>query len=240
MKVSASIPKKATLHIESLSVRYQEKNVLQDINFTLPYNNLTVFIGPNGCGKSTLLKSLSCVKKPTSGSVFLGDLNIHQAPAKLIAKHIALLSQSPSTSEDLSVYTLVSRGRYPHQNFFAIWRQEDEIAVQEALYVTKLQDLQHEPLRNLSGGQKQRAWIAMTLAQQTPILLLDEPTTYLDIAYQIELLNLCYKLYLQGRTLGLVLHDLNLALRYATYLIVMKDGKIFAKAPKKKLLLPNF
>lgn len=182
--------------------------------------------GPNACGKSTLLKALSRMLPPAAGSVWLDDREITDYAPKEVARRLGLLPQNPSAPEGIIVSDLVARGRYPHQNLLRQWTSTDEQAVIEAMAAANVTDLADRTIDQLSGGQRQRVWIAMALAQQTPLLLLDEPTTYLDIAHQVEVLNLARRLHRGGRTVVAVLHELNLAFRYATHLIVMKEGEI--------------
>ncbi|WP_084626954.1 ABC transporter ATP-binding protein [Pseudoclavibacter soli] len=182
--------------------------------------------GPNACGKSTLLKALARMLPPAAGSVWLDDREITEYAPKEVARRLGLLPQNPSAPEGIIVSDLVARGRYPHQNLLRQWTSTDEQAVIEAMTAANVTDLADRTIDQLSGGQRQRVWIAMALAQQTPLLLLDEPTTYLDIAHQVEVLNLARRLHRGGRTVVAVLHELNLAFRYATHLIVMKEGEI--------------
>jgi iron complex transport system ATP-binding protein len=212
---------------EDIRVAYGSGNdVLKGVSLNVPDGGFTVIIGPNACGKSTLLKCLARMLRPKAGRVTLDGKDIHGYRQKDSAKIIGLLPQNPQAPEGITVFDLVARGRYPHQSLLRQWSAEDEEAVIAALEDARVADLSERTLDELSGGQKQRVWIAMALAQQTPILLLDEPTTYLDIAHQIEVLDLANALYLGGRTVVAVLHDLNLAFRYATNLVVMRDGEI--------------
>ena len=188
-----------------------------------------MIVGPNACGKSTLLRALARMLKPTAGAVILDGKQIHAYPSKEVARRLGLLPQSSIAPDGITVADLVARGRYPHQRLLRQWSRTDEQVVAEALAATAWQDLADRPVDELSGGQRQRVWLAMALAQQTPILLLDEPTTFLDIAHQIEMLDLCAELHAQqGRTLVAVLHDLNHACRYATHLVAMKAGAVVA------------
>ena len=188
---------------------------------------MTTIIGPNGCGKSTLLRTMSRLLKPTSGTVFLDGESIHDLHTRDVARTMALLPQSPIAPDGLLVRDLVGRGRHPHQRWFSQWSPEDERIVDLALEMTDTAALRDRPLDQLSGGQRQRAWIAMTLAQDTDLLLLDEPTTYLDLAHQVEVLDLVTRLNRErGRTVVMVLHDLNLAARYSDTIVVMKDGAV--------------
>lgn len=217
------------LHTESLAVGYADRAVLNNVNTSIPDGSFTVIIGPNACGKSTLLRSLVRLLRPTHGQVLLDGENISTRPTKALAREIGLLPQTSIAPEGITVTDLVSRGRNPHQGVFRRWSREDEDAVRLALARTGLSDLATRVVDELSGGQRQRVWIAMALAQETPLLLLDEPTTYLDLAHQIEVLDLCTGLHREGRTMVAVLHDLNQAARYATHLIAMRDGEIVAE-----------
>ncbi|ALJ21658.1 ABC transporter ATP-binding protein [Microbacterium sp. No. 7] len=216
---------------EGLRVGYGGKagEILHGIDVAIPEGELTVIVGPNACGKSTLLKTLARMLPATSGRVLLDGEPILRLQPKAVARRLGLLPQAPSAPDGITVSDLVARGRYPHQNLLRQWSSDDEDAVIEALCAANVADLASRNIDELSGGQRQRVWIAMALAQQTPILLLDEPTTYLDIAHQIEVLNLARRLQRAGRTVVIVLHELHLAFRYATHLIVMRDGEIVAQ-----------
>ncbi|ROR73470.1 ABC transporter ATP-binding protein [Bogoriella caseilytica] len=214
------------LSAECLTAGYDARTVLEGLDLHIPEGSFTVIIGPNACGKSTLLRSLARLIRPKGGQVLLDGSAITSLPTKQLARTVGLLPQGSVAPEGITVADLVARGRHPHQSLFKRWGVEDEAAVREALQVTGTTELATRAVDELSGGQRQRTWIAMALAQQTPILLLDEPTTYLDIAHQIEVLELCTQLRHQGRTLVAVLHDLNHALRYATHLVAMRDGAI--------------
>lgn len=216
------------LSTEKLTLGYGNYIVLKDINVVIPKNKITILIGSNGCGKSTLLKTMARLLKPINGQVLLGDNNIQTQSNKEIAKKLSILTQSPSAPSDLTVFNVVKQGRYPYQSFFSQWTKEDEKIVNYALEKTGLVEIKHKKLSDLSGGQRQRVWIAMTLAQQTDIILLDEPTNHLDLKYKIEVLDLLKDLNLkENRTIVIVLHDINLACRYADHIIAVKDGKVF-------------
>lgn len=218
------------LTTRQLTLAYERNTIITDLNLAIPASKITVLVGPNGCGKSTLLKGLGRLLKPKGGVVYLDSTSIFKLPTKTIAKHMGLLPQGPSAPEGLTVRELVAQGRYPHQSWLQQWSIEDEEQVNAALTITELKELSERPVDSLSGGQRQRAWIAMTLAQNTQILLLDEPTTFLDLAHQIEVLDLLYDLNQQeGRTIVIVLHELNQACRYADHLIAMKSGQIYAQ-----------
>ncbi len=186
---------------ENLTLGYGKKTVAQDLNVSIPDGHFTAIIGPNGCGKSTLLRTLSRLMTPLAGSVYLDGEQIQRYASKEVARRIGLLAQNATTPGDITVQELVARGRYPHQPLFTRWRKEDEAAVTRAMQATGITDLAAQSVDTLSGGQRQRAWIAMVLAQETPIVLLDEPTTYLDLTHQLEVLSLLHRLRLAGRTL---------------------------------------
>ena len=212
-----------------LTLAYGDRVVTSGLDVAVPDGSFTVIIGPNACGKSTLLRALSGLLAPKHGAVVLDGAAIGSYRAKEVARRLGLLPQTAIAPEGISVADLVARGRYPHQKLLRQWTPEDENQVAAAMEATGVTALADRAVDELSGGQRQRVWMAMALAQQTGILLLDEPTTYLDIAYQIDLLDLCADLNEQGRTLVAVLHDLNHACRYATHLIVMKAGRIVAE-----------
>ncbi|MCC8378237.1 ABC transporter ATP-binding protein [Xenorhabdus sp. PB30.3] len=224
------------LKARSLSLAYGKKTIIEDINLAIHDNEFSVIIGPNGCGKSTLLRAISRSMHPQHGEIQLDGINIHRYKPKEVARELSLLTQGAIVTEALTIYDLVSRGRYAYQTFLRQWSETDERIVREALQAVDLWDMSERFISELSGGQRQRAWFAMTLAQQTPIILLDEPTTYLDISHQIEMLDLCQRLHQQGKTLVLVLHDINLALRYATRLIMMKNGHIYAEGKPEEII----
>lgn len=225
---------------ENLTLGYGKKIVASDLTVSIPDGHFTAIIGPNGCGKSTLLRTLSRLMTPAQGSVFLDGEPIQRFASKEVARRIGLLAQNATTPGDITVQELVARGRYPHQPLFTRWRKEDEEAVTRAMNATGITDLALQSVDTLSGGQRQRAWIAMVLAQETSIMLLDEPTTWLDISHQIDLLELLSDLNrTQGYTLAAVLHDLNQACRYATHLIALRDGKIVAEGAPKEIVTPE-
>ena len=201
--------------------------IVEGLTITIPTQVITAIIGPNGCGKSTLLKALARILIPEQGKVEVNEVDIHSQSTKEIARQIGLLPQSPRSPDGITVSDLIQRGRYPHQGIFRQWSREDEASVNNALSLTGLTNFSDKPIDELSGGQRQRVWIAMLLAQETPIMLLDEPTTHLDIAHQIEVLDLLKELTREhNRTIVMVLHDINLAVRYADNLIAMRDGKV--------------
>ncbi|MFE6688104.1 ABC transporter ATP-binding protein [Streptomyces sp. NPDC057743] len=218
------------LAAEDLTLAYDQRTIAERLSVAVPDNSFTVIVGPNACGKSTLLRALSRMLKPTAGAVLLDGERISALPAKQVARTLGLLPQSSVAPDGITVADLVARGRYPHQGLLRQWSAEDERVVQESMAATGVAELADRYVDELSGGQRQRVWIAMALAQQTPLFLLDEPTTYLDIQHQIEILDLCATLHEeQGRTLVAVLHDLNQAARYATHLIAMKNGEVVAE-----------
>lgn len=213
-----------------LTLGYDQRTITRELDVAVPDRSFTVVVGPNACGKSTLLRALSRMLKPTRGQVLLDGSDIAGLPAKSLARTLGLLPQSSTAPDGITVADLVARGRYPHQGLLRQWSRDDERVVAESMAATGVEGLGDRFVDELSGGQRQRVWIAMALAQQTPMLLLDEPTTYLDIAHQIEILDLCARLHEEeGRTLVAVLHDLNHAARYATHLIAMRDGRIVAQ-----------
>lgn len=229
-----------SLSVHHLTAGYAERPVLTDIELNITPGQTTVIVGANACGKSTLLRTLSRLLTPSHGEVLLDGKSIHRLPARKLARQLGLLSQSPITPEGITVLDLVSRGRHPHQGLFHRWNDEDESAVAAALQATDTIALADRPVDELSGGQRQRVWIAMALAQQTEILLLDEPTTFLDIHHQIEVLDLLTDLnHDRGTTIVMVLHELNLAARYADELIAMSAGSIYARGTAQEVLTPQ-
>ncbi|MGK5628273.1 ABC transporter ATP-binding protein [Streptomyces sp. URMC 123] len=220
-----------------LTLAYERRTIAEDLSVAIPDRSFTVIVGPNACGKSTLLRALSRMLKPAAGRVLLDGQDIASLPAKRLARTLGLLPQTSIAPDGITVADLVSRGRYPHQGLLRQWSEEDERVVRESMADTGVAQLADRYVDELSGGQRQRVWIAMALAQRTPLLLLDEPTTYLDIAHQIEVLDLCARLHEeQGRTLVAVLHDLNHAARYATHLIAMRDGRVVAEGAPSEIV----
>lgn len=219
----------SALEAKGLSLSYGGDYIFENLDLTVPVGKITVFIGSNGCGKSTLLRSMARLLKPQRGAVVLDGADIAGMSTKDVARKLAILPQGPTAPEGLTVLQLVKQGRYPYQSWLRQWSPEDEKAVMAALESTGLTGLADRTVDSLSGGQRQRAWIAMTLAQETPLILLDEPTTYLDLTHQIEVLDLLYELNVQEqRTIVMVLHDINLACRYADHIVAIRDGSIKA------------
>jgi len=218
------------LRAERLHLAYDHVDVVRDLDLAIPPGRVTVIVGANACGKSTLLRALARLLAPRGGTVSLDGRQIARLPTREVATRLGILPQAPIAPEGLTVGDLVARGRHPHQRWFRQWSAEDEAAVRAALAATGTGDLADRPVDELSGGQRQRAWIAMALAQGTEILLLDEPTTYLDMAHQVEVLDLLADLNAtEGRTIVLVLHDLNQACRYAHHLVALAGGRIVAE-----------
>lgn len=217
------------LQARDITLAYDRRVIINRLSVDIPEGSFTVIIGANASGKSTLLSALSRLLRPADGHVYLDGKQIWTTPAREVARKLGLLPQSSMTPDAITVFDLVTRGRYPHQGLFRQWSEEDEAAVLSALEATRTIDLAVRSVDELSGGQRQRVLLAMVLAQNTPILLLDEPTTYLDIAHQIELLDLLTELNAQGRTIVAVLHDLNQACRYASHLVAMKEGAVAAQ-----------
>lgn len=226
----------ANLQARSVHVGYDDRPIIEGLDFDLPAHSFTVIIGPNACGKSTLLKALARLLKPSDGGVLLDGTDIFTLKTKDVAKRLGLLPQTSLAPEGIRVADLVARGRFPHQGMFDRWSEADERAVSEAMAATRVDALSSRFVDELSGGQRQRVWVAMALAQEAPVLLLDEPTTFLDISHQYELLELFRRLRGEGRTLVAVLHDLNQAARFATHLVVMRDGEIVAQGEPGEVL----
>lgn len=225
------------LKVENLSAGYEQKVVVDHVNLTIPTGKISVIMGANGCGKSTLLKAMTRIISPQSGKVTLNGESIHKMNPKKLARVCGMLPQTPVVPEGVTVSDLVMRGRYPHQKFLHKQTKEDLKAVTEAMEIMNIIELADRSIYELSGGQRQRVWIATALAQETEILFLDEPTTFLDMNYQVEILDLMTELNRQKQiTIVMVLHDINMAARYAHYLYAMKDGKIWAEGSPKEII----
>ncbi|VTR75317.1 ABC transporter ATP-binding protein [Cellulomonas hominis] len=219
----------AGLAARGLTLAYDRLVVARDLDLDVPTGGFTAIVGPNGCGKSTLLKALARTHRPDAGEVLLDGRPIGTYRSKEVARRLAFLPQSPVAPDQVRVRDLVGRGRHPYHSVLRQWRPEDAGIVDAALAATGVADLADRPVADLSGGQRQRVWLALVLAQDTRYVLLDEPTTFLDIANQVDLLDLCQDLHHDGRTVVAVLHDLNQAARYATHLVVMRDGAVVAQ-----------
>ena len=231
---------KPLIEARGLHVAYPGRAVIEGLDLALPARSLTALVGPNGCGKSTLLRALAGLAAPRAGQVLLDGTDVARIPPKRLARRVAMLPQGPVAPEGLSVRDLVRQGRYPHRPLLGGWSAQDAEAVAEALRLTRLEDLAERPLDALSGGQRQRAWIAMTLAQGGEALLLDEPTTYLDIAHQEEVMALLRRLVdARGATVVAVLHDLNQAARFADRMVMMKAGAVVAEGPPQAVVTPE-
>ncbi|WP_052809953.1 ABC transporter ATP-binding protein [Streptomonospora alba] len=230
----------ARLSAEQVTLGYGDTVVSRDLDFAVADREVTAIIGPNGCGKSTLLRALGRLLRPGAGRIMLDGHPIRSVPPREVARTVAVLPQSPQAPPGLAVADLVARGRHPHQSWYRQWSSADRAAVSHALRLTGMLDCADRTLEQLSGGQRQRAWISMALAQETDLLLLDEPTTFLDLAHQIEVLDLVRELNERhGRTVVMVLHDLNLAARYAHRLVAMCEGKVRATGAAEEVLTPG-
>lgn len=222
---------------EGITAGYENKTILHDVSISIPSNKISIIIGANGCGKSTLLKTMARLIKPISGRVTLGGKSIQKIPPKQLARVLGLLPQSPIVPEGITVADLVGRGRFPHQTFLKGWSKKDYEAVGEAMETMKITEFADRHIDELSGGQRQRVWIAMALAQQTDILFLDEPTTFLDITYQVEILDLLTDLNRKyGTTIVMVLHDINLSARYADHIFALHNGKLVAEGQPSEVI----
>jgi iron complex transport system ATP-binding protein len=218
-----------TLTAEAVTLAYGDRTIIDGLDLAIAPGRITTIVGANGCGKSTLLRSLARLLPPSSGQIVLDGRSVHTRPTKEVARVLGLLPQSPVAPEGIAVADLVGRGRHPHQKMLSRWTSHDYEVVADALAATGTTELADRSVDELSGGQRQRVWIAMALAQETDILLLDEPTTVLDVAHQVEVLDLLTDLSVaRGTTIVMVLHDLNLAARYADEIVAMKDGRVHA------------
>ena len=239
MSAPVQSPATSRLRAEGVTLRYDQRVVSTGLSVDIPSDEFTVIVGPNACGKSTLLRSLSRLLRPAEGRVTLDGRPLSSFRPKDFARTVGLLPQSSIAPDGITVVDLVSRGRFPYQKLVRQWTDADEQAVRAAMAATNVAELATREVAELSGGQRQRVWAAMVIAQQTPILLLDEPTTFLDLTHQIEMLDLFARLHRAGTTVVAVLHDLNQAARYASHLIVMKAGTVIATGPPAQVLTQN-
>ncbi|AWL42394.1 ABC transporter ATP-binding protein [Streptomyces sp. SM5] len=229
-------PVPARLEVLDASIGYGRRPISEHLDVRIPDRSFTVVIGPNACGKSTLLRAVSRLLKPSAGRVVLDGRSMAEYGSREVARTLGLLPQTSQAPDGITVADLVARGRHPHQRLMRQWTRQDEKAVLDAMAATSVTELSGRPVDELSGGQRQRVWVAMVLAQQPPVLLLDEPTTFLDIAHQIDLLELFTDLHRAGHTLVAVLHDLNHAARYASHLIAMRDGRVVAEGTPQEVV----
>ncbi|MBC1398240.1 ABC transporter ATP-binding protein [Listeria fleischmannii] len=225
------------LYTEDLQIAYDKRIIVDSLNISIPQGKITALVGANGSGKSTILKTMSRLLKPSKGHVILDGKKIHQVSTKQIAKELAILPQNPTAPGGLTVTELISYGRSPHQSGFKVGNKEDQDMINWALKMTNLEEFKDRPIENLSGGQRQRAWIAMALAQDTSILFLDEPTTFLDMTHQLDVMNILKQLNeTENRTIVIVVHDLNHASRYAEHMIAIKNGQVRASGAPKDVM----
>jgi len=229
----------ATLAAEGITLAHGQFTVAENLSMTLPPGRVTAIVGPNGCGKSTLLNGLARIHKPANGAVLLDGQDIHARPSREVARKLALLPQDNSAPEGLTVGDLVRFGRHPHQGWMKQWSRQDQQAFDHAVAAADIKELEHRALDTLSGGQRQRAWMAMAVAQQTPLLLLDEPTSALDLGHQIEVFELIRSLSAQGKTIAMVLHDLASACRYADHMVAMKAGAVVKEGSPGEIVSPE-
>ncbi|ROU02447.1 ABC transporter ATP-binding protein [Histidinibacterium lentulum] len=229
---TATLPDGCRLSAQGVSAGYGGAAIVQDVSLDVPDGALTVLVGPNGCGKSTLLKAMARVLPVSAGRVLLDGAPVHETPTRDVARRLAMLPQGPVAPEGLRVRELVAQGRFPHQSLLRQWSREDARAVEAAMAAADVAQFADRPVSDLSGGQRQRCWIAMVLAQETDVILLDEPTTFLDLKVQIDLMGLLRRIaHDEGRTLVVVLHELNVAAAFADLLVMMKGGRIVAEGP---------
>ena len=226
----------ASLSADKLTLKHGKVSIIDQLDVTLPEGQVTAIVGSNGCGKSTLLNGLSRVHTPSSGVVLLDGKDIHSLPSKEVARRLALLPQDTLAPDGITIEELIRFGRHPHQSLLKQWAMDDQEAIRYALHAADLEGLKDRLLDTLSGGQRQRAWIAMSIAQETPLLLLDEPTSALDLGHQIEVFELIRNLSRQGKTLAMVVHDLPSACRYSDHIIAMKEGKILTQGSPKDIM----
>ncbi|MBU5670843.1 ABC transporter ATP-binding protein [Paenibacillus brevis] len=227
----------ASLKTSHLDIAYEDRLIVQDLNISIPPGMITALVGANGSGKSTILKTMARILQPKNGNVLLDGRSIHKQSTREVAKQLAILPQNPTAPEGLTVYELISYGRFPHQKGFGGLKAEDRKVIDWAIEATRMQEFSDRALEHLSGGQRQRAWIAMALAQETDILFLDEPTTFLDMAHQLEVLQLLEELNAEsGRTIVMVVHDLNHAARYAHHMIAIKQGEAVAQGKPEEVV----
>ncbi|MBC1418569.1 ABC transporter ATP-binding protein [Listeria fleischmannii] len=225
------------LYTEDLQIAYDKRIIVDSLNISIPQGKITALVGANGSGKSTILKTMSRLLKPSKGHVILDGKKIHQVSTKQIAKELAILPQNPTAPGGLTVTELIAYGRSPHQSGFKVGNKEDQDMINWALKMTNLEEFKDRPIENLSGGQRQRAWIAMALAQDTSILFLDEPTTFLDMTHQLDVMNILKQLNeTENRTIVMVVHDLNHASRYAEHMIAIKNGQVRASGAPKDVM----
>lgn len=228
------------LSSEKLSVGYGDQVIVKNVDLVVEPNTITSLVGPNGCGKSTLLKAFARILPPQSGAVLLNDKPINSLPTRQVAQKIALLPQGPIAPEGLTVKELVAQGRFPHQSLFRQWSKQDTEAVERAIELTDLTQFIDRPVHSLSGGQRQRCWLAMVLAQDTPILLLDEPTTFLDLKVQVDLMDLLTRIVKEEqRTILMVLHELNLAAAFTDRIVMMNNGEIVSQGSAQQVMRPE-
>ncbi len=228
------------LETRSLHLAYDRRTVVEDLSLSIEAGTVTTFIGPNGCGKSTILKALGRILHPAAGEVRLEGTPLREMSTREVARRLAILPQTPVAPSGTSVVDLVMRGRNPHQSWARPWSRQDAQAADEALALTGLTDLAGRDIATLSGGQRQRAWIALVVAQAAPTLLLDEPTTYLDLGHQLDVLRLVRRLNReQGTTAVMVLHDISLAARYSDRLVAVRDGRVVADGTPAEVLTPE-